>query len=180
MSAASNPAPAPAPAFKFRCLDCKQDLDGSDFYWRNGRRTSYCKECKQERSRAAYAAGASKRAWSRRMRNPENRKAARAAHVVSGQKRRATIAALEEHFAWSEFLALCVQQKHRCFYCGRRRTLTVDHVVPLSKGGLNDITNIVGACRPCNTRKGTRSAEEFQRIIEEERNVRAHRNSRRH
>jgi len=41
-----------------------------------------------------------------------------------------------------------------CQYCGSRSNLTVDHVVPRSKGGSSDWENIVASCAPCNRRKG--------------------------
>jgi 5-methylcytosine-specific restriction endonuclease McrA len=41
-----------------------------------------------------------------------------------------------------------------CQYCGSRSNLTVDHVVPRSKGGLSSWENIVASCAPCNRRKG--------------------------
>lgn len=43
-----------------------------------------------------------------------------------------------------------------CAYCGLRfklRRLTIDHVVPLSRGGTNALTNLVLACGPCNQSK---------------------------
>jgi 5-methylcytosine-specific restriction endonuclease McrA len=43
-----------------------------------------------------------------------------------------------------------------CQYCGARSNLTVDHVVPRSKGGDSSWTNIVASCAPCNRRKGDR------------------------
>jgi 5-methylcytosine-specific restriction endonuclease McrA len=41
-----------------------------------------------------------------------------------------------------------------CQYCGSRTTLTVDHVIPRSKGGPSSWENIVASCAPCNRRKG--------------------------
>jgi 5-methylcytosine-specific restriction endonuclease McrA len=41
-----------------------------------------------------------------------------------------------------------------CQYCGTRSSLTVDHVIPRSKGGLSTWDNIVASCAPCNRRKG--------------------------
>jgi 5-methylcytosine-specific restriction endonuclease McrA len=41
-----------------------------------------------------------------------------------------------------------------CQYCGARSNLTVDHVVPRSKGGASTWENIVASCAPCNRRKG--------------------------
>jgi 5-methylcytosine-specific restriction endonuclease McrA len=46
-----------------------------------------------------------------------------------------------------------------CVYCGcelQWESSTVDHVVPLSKGGTHDLENLVLACEPCNTRKGSK------------------------
>lgn len=41
-----------------------------------------------------------------------------------------------------------------CQYCGSRSNLTVDHVIPRSKGGTSTWDNIVASCAPCNRRKG--------------------------
>ena len=41
-----------------------------------------------------------------------------------------------------------------CQYCGARSNLTVDHVIPRSKGGSSNWENIVASCAPCNLRKG--------------------------
>ena len=43
-----------------------------------------------------------------------------------------------------------------CQYCGSRTNLTVDHVIPRSKGGPSTWENIVTCCAPCNRRKGDR------------------------
>ncbi len=43
-----------------------------------------------------------------------------------------------------------------CQYCGSRSNLTVDHVIPRSKGGNSSWENIVASCAPCNRRKGDR------------------------
>jgi 5-methylcytosine-specific restriction endonuclease McrA len=46
---------------------------------------------------------------------------------------------------------------HHCQYCETqfsKSILTLDHVLPLSKGGRTEWTNIVTACSPCNSRKG--------------------------
>jgi 5-methylcytosine-specific restriction endonuclease McrA len=47
-----------------------------------------------------------------------------------------------------------------CQYCGSRSTLTVDHVVPKSKGGGSNWENIVASCAPCNRRKGDSSPDQ--------------------
>ena len=47
-----------------------------------------------------------------------------------------------------------------CQYCGARTSLTVDHVIPRSKGGNSDWDNIVASCAPCNRKKGDRLPRE--------------------
>jgi 5-methylcytosine-specific restriction endonuclease McrA len=42
----------------------------------------------------------------------------------------------------------------RCQYCGSTKRLTLDHVVPVSRGGTNTWDNVVTSCAPCNVRKG--------------------------
>lgn len=48
-----------------------------------------------------------------------------------------------------------------CQYCGLTKRLTIDHVIPVSKGGENSWTNMVTCCWDCNNRKGNRSPEEW-------------------
>ncbi|MGB1583716.1 MAG: HNH endonuclease [Solirubrobacterales bacterium] len=47
-----------------------------------------------------------------------------------------------------------------CQYCGRRGSLTMDHVVPRSKGGDTSWENVVACCAGCNRRKGDRSVSQ--------------------
>src|SRR4029077_12634265 len=51
-------------------------------------------------------------------------------------------------------LAVFARDGWTCQYCGSRAQLTVDHVIPRSKGGGSTWENIVAACAPCNRRKG--------------------------
>ena len=46
--------------------------------------------------------------------------------------------------------------KNRCVYCGEIKTLEMDHIIPISKGGDHVKENIVPACRSCNAKKGDR------------------------
>ncbi|MFA4966370.1 MAG: HNH endonuclease [Thermoleophilia bacterium] len=52
--------------------------------------------------------------------------------------------------------AVFARDHHRCQYCGSERHLTVDHVVPRSKGGPDTWDNLVTSCAPCNRKKGDR------------------------
>ena len=63
---------------------------------------------------------------------------------------------------------LFARDRYRCQYCGRlqielrpRESLTRDHLIPLSRGGANDWTNVVTACSPCNTKKANNLPSEI-------------------
>lgn len=51
-------------------------------------------------------------------------------------------------------------RQKRCYYCKKpfnsKRKSTLDHVIPLARGGLHDISNIVLACWPCNNKKSAK------------------------
>lgn len=52
---------------------------------------------------------------------------------------------------------ILLRDDETCQYCGKRsRDLTLDHVIPRSRGGLSTWENLVACCRYCNGRKGNR------------------------
>jgi 5-methylcytosine-specific restriction endonuclease McrA len=54
-----------------------------------------------------------------------------------------------------------IRDNYTCQYCGvRTRDLTIDHVIPRSRGGPHTWENLVSACRQCNHRKGGKTLEE--------------------
>lgn len=54
-----------------------------------------------------------------------------------------------------------IRDHHTCVYCRRRQTgLTIDHVIPVSRGGRTDFENCVACCKTCNVRKGARTPHE--------------------
>lgn len=57
------------------------------------------------------------------------------------------------------------QLGNACVYCGSTHKLTVDHDVPLSRGGTDNIENVVPACRSCNSKKNTRTASEYLAVL---------------
>lgn len=73
----------------------------------------------------------------------------------SKNQRRAREAGATGSFTWSQFMRLFIAGGRMCAYCdvvidGQPDP---DHVIPLSRGGSNSITNIVPACRACNSSK---------------------------
>jgi 5-methylcytosine-specific restriction endonuclease McrA len=54
---------------------------------------------------------------------------------------------------------------HACQYCGSTKHLTLDHVLPRSKGGLHSWDNVVTACERCNSAKGDRLLHETNMVL---------------
>jgi 5-methylcytosine-specific restriction endonuclease McrA len=57
----------------------------------------------------------------------------------------------------------------RCHYCGRKvapAKLTMDHVVPLARGGKSVKNNLVAACKECNNRKKDSLVFEWDEYVE--------------
>lgn len=59
---------------------------------------------------------------------------------------------------WHDVLT---QYNGHCAYCDREAKLTLDHVIPLSKGGTHSKNNVVPACGHCNSSKGNKTVEEW-------------------
>jgi 5-methylcytosine-specific restriction endonuclease McrA len=59
-----------------------------------------------------------------------------------------------------EILAL---RNQTCFYCKMNQGNTVDHVIPLARGGTHSIGNLVSACQPCNSSKGIKTITEWNK-----------------
>ena len=56
---------------------------------------------------------------------------------------------------------------YRCRYCGSHKDISLDHVIPVSKGGSDEPDNLVTACRACNSRKSDKTPEERKMILQE-------------
>ena len=52
------------------------------------------------------------------------------------------------------------RDRHICQYCGVKSDLTLDHVMPKSRGGKDTWENLVTACNKCNVKKGNRTPDE--------------------
>ena len=86
----------------------------------------------------------------------ENAEKVKIAKASNRRRRRAAKNASKSHFTVEEFDALCSVYGYACLCCGvTERILEADHVVPLTKGGSDDISNIQPLCGECNRRKFT-------------------------
>ena len=59
-----------------------------------------------------------------------------------------------------------IRDNFTCQYCGRQsHDLTIDHIIPRSKGGPHTWENLVSACKPCNHRKGGKSLSQSRMTL---------------
>lgn len=102
---------------------------------------------------------AKKREWAEA--NPEKARAIKATYKY---RRRTQERA---GMSWRELMAWRLQQKPCCYWCGDRKAslYTVDHYIPLSKGGKHEAGNLVIACHPCNLRKNAKDPLDFAREV---------------
>ena len=95
-------------------------------------------------------ARANDKAWARKNKDKANAKT---------HKRNTRLTGAGGSFTAAEWTALCEKYNNRCLCCGKRRKLTADHVIPVSKGGTSNISNIQPLCGPCNSRKGAKTID---------------------
>ena len=136
-------------------------------YYRDHREE--CKAYKREHWPLFYANHRDKSlAWSRQwyQRNKERRRHqnkmwARAhpeAVKAIIERRRATLQNAEiNDLTYKEWETILREYGYRCAYCFLSGPLSMDHIIPLSKGGDHTADNVVPACRSCNSSKGDKS-----------------------
>jgi hypothetical protein len=76
--------------------------------------------------------------------------------LTMGQNTRARklgVSGLLEEYEWQDILRA---HNYSCAICGSTEDISIDHIIPLSKGGTNTADNIQPLCRSCNSRKGNR------------------------
>jgi 5-methylcytosine-specific restriction endonuclease McrA len=82
-----------------------------------------------------------------------------------GHNRRARLMNAEGEFTAADIARITEKQRGRCAYCKKKKKLTVDHIVPLAKGGSNWPSNLQMTCRPCNSRKSARDPIAFAKEL---------------
>ncbi len=74
---------------------------------------------------------------------------------IRSNRRRALLLKAPGTFSDADWQRTLTAHRNRCHYCKRaftaKRPATIDHVIPISKGGAHSPENIVAACKPCNS-----------------------------
>ena len=60
---------------------------------------------------------------------------------------------------WGRRRDIYIRDGYQCLRCGSKDQLTIDHIVPVVKGGTNDFDNLQTLCRSCNCQKQTKIAD---------------------
>jgi 5-methylcytosine-specific restriction endonuclease McrA len=82
---------------------------------------------------------------------------------VSNHKRKLQLKENGGAFTVQEIINLYLSQKAKCWYCSKsiKDNYHIEHRIPISRGGSNDISNIVLSCPECNLQKGNKLPHEW-------------------
>lgn len=142
-------------------------------------------ERERRRSREWIAANQERvatNARARRMANPErfrenfrawcaaNPERVRVRANTSAARRHARIAHILITLTPQEWDAILEAAGYACSYCGSIEQISMDHLIPIARGGDHTAANVVPACLPCNQSKGAKAVAEF---LQERSHVRA-------
>ena len=137
------------------CFKCGFDKELSEFYSHPPSKDGLLGKCK-DCTKADVALNRSKNA--NRLRDYDRKRFAEKGHRYKdpvGKAREYRHARRAgKGFTAQEFAEICAVYGGVCLACGSDGPLTADHVVPVSKGGANDIINIQPLCGSCNSKKG--------------------------
>jgi 5-methylcytosine-specific restriction endonuclease McrA len=150
------------------CTRCNKHLSDKDFYKdsRNGGLRSWCKFCHQKVSSAYQKSdpiGSRRRRQKYRDANPFRLDTHRA-------HRRALKYGTTSSLTECEWKVVVESHGYICHICGatltlevrKDNTLSLDHELPLNRGGKNAKENVLPACWNCNRSKGDRTRSEFK------------------
>lgn len=144
------------------CPKCETARPIADFHKNGKTLRSFCKKCENKRSmHNKKSTGYYARPEVIAKRNEDSRLCKRAKYKFDEEYRIAEIIRCNNRRLLSASASISTSQwldtihafNSECAYCGSRKRLTMDHVVPVSKGGKTTLDNIIPACTRCNSSK---------------------------
>lgn len=149
------------------CTQCKEEKGMIEFALQGKRgRKAVCKKCFIERDTTSkqrmqrwLTVGINKdhaKIW--RHTNPER-------HQENRGKRKSLILSTMDGTITKGALSKLIEEANQCPYCGddiSKQNKSVDHIIPLSKGGEHIISNIAICCLKCNLAKGNKILKEWE------------------
>jgi len=160
-----------------RCSECEELKPKSEFYKKLDRLQPKCKTCCKEYNREYYEENKEKERergreyykqnrekmieqaneWNRN--NPDKR-----SKIMSRQNAKRRARKREnggDGVTADDWREMVDRAQGECVYCGSSEELTIDHVVPISRGGKDDPCNVVPACSQCNYDKNAKKPEDW-------------------
>lgn len=152
------------------CPKCGQTKAITEFHKNGSTLRSFCKKCEIKRSiLSKESTGYYRRPEVRAKRNEDSRlckqakyrfdEEYRVAELIRCHNRRKLVT--ETTLTPLEWLSIVEQFNHSCAYCGTKHNLTMDHIVPISKGGKTTPNNVIPACSSCNSSKQAEDVVEW-------------------
>lgn len=145
------------------CSDCLINKPIIEFHKR-GDGLGYkhaCKDCRHEKRKIEYRLKREKYIIVNKQWIEDNYEQHLENARVASSTRRALKRGVKHlgNFTKEQWLFLCNRANNICLKCGLKKKLTVDHVLPLIKGGTNRIENIQPLCKPCNSSKNKKEID---------------------
>lgn len=138
------------------CTKCRAEKPRAEFTKFRDRLKHECKACKSAANVARYERRREAEAQKRAAWKAANPELAREIARQGQHRRRARKAQVECTLTKREWAGIVEAYGGVCLACGRGGDITMDHVVPISKGGGHTAANVQPLCGPCNSSKGTR------------------------
>ena len=170
------------------CVRCSQLLSLENFGKNRSRKdglTTYCKPCISEVKKVFYQTNRSKLlARGAAYRNANSHKlesyhreyyrknaelckyrikkwqAANKEKLIAYNSKRRLLVKSNLFFVSSKELSRLLEEK--CAYCKEAKSDSIDHIIPVSRGGSHSIGNLIGSCTPCNSKKRDKTIMEFR------------------
>ena len=77
-------------------------------------------------------------------------------HMPRARRQQPSAIMLGYDAVWEKLRRLVKVRDPICVVCGRRPTRDIDHILPKTQGGTDDLTNLQGLCKSCHSRKTAR------------------------